>query len=71
MSEWINELDMVPPPLERVMCYGLLVDCLSTKKYIDFAYRDERGRWNFYAGTDADGWQITHWMPLPAAPEAE
>lgn len=68
MGEWINDLDMVPAPFEKVLRYGLIVSDLSTMRYIDFAYRDDNGFWCIYAGTDSD-WQITHWMPLPAPPE--
>lgn len=68
MSNWINELDRLPPPYEKVLCYGLLVDCLATRPYVDFAYRDDHGWWQLYAGTDADGWQITHWMEIPEPP---
>lgn len=67
--EWINELDMLPAPFEKVICFGLQVSCLGTRRYVDFAYIDDNQQWQTFAGTDADGWQITHWLPIPELPK--
>ena len=64
MSEWTSVKDRMPEPGERVLA--------TNGKIVGEAYIGDD--WKRYYGT---GWQtafslpVTHWMPLPEAPEED
>jgi len=68
-SMWISIEDRLPDVKERVMfyraegfCFGYRRDDMSTV-WMDESYQNADG--------DATGcWGVTHWMPIPAAPQA-
>lgn len=70
MSDWISVKDELPPCYGRVLCWntnsGLVEIC---------ALRGWDVRTDFPWGPDMDtplgrtAFEITHWMPLPGAPE--
>jgi hypothetical protein len=69
MSEW-QSIETAPKDGEHILLFGALKRDVVT---IGFWYEPERNWYGWYhprAGMDG-GLKPTHWMPLPAPPEAK
>jgi len=67
---WISVDEKTPGPYETV-----LISILSKNGYGEPATLEtvgffECGDWHSCSGPILDGERVTHWMPMPAAPEA-
>lgn len=69
-SGWISVDERLPFSCVSVLAYIGQVNSLSTSRWAEVVYIDN-GKWKSFDGstTFGDGEQVTHWMPLPSAPE--
>lgn len=63
MSEWIDVNQVLPPDGVEVLVYSEYWSSLPFVGFID------RGQWEGDCILSGGG-NVTHWMPLPAPPEA-
>lgn len=71
MSEWIKCSERLPEPGLRVLA--------TDGSFVGEAYMSAAGNWYRYGTPWAVAWKdwskdnttVTHWMPLPDAPEVE
>lgn len=66
MTEWISVKDRLPSKNDYVLLYDSSLDLVHEGKLRDgdFYYSERSG----YSKDVGDGCEITHWMPLPEAP---
>jgi hypothetical protein len=60
LPRWISVEERLPDASERVQAvlgFNIKTRCTEVRLYFD--------------DTKFDGWAVTHWMPLPSAPESE
>ena len=65
MSEWINVKERLPEPYESVLVHMPEEKPLPT---VHEGYITGNGKW-YAAHCPREADEITHWMPMPSAPE--
>ena len=69
MSKWISVKDFTP---DGFGWFLVCDDYIASKVTIGFYEGDDSGHWlPIDNRDDSDSMVITHWMPLPDAPEVE
>lgn len=75
MPKWISVKERMPPLKEKVLVWAVGKSKLTMgKTYCDVTFTaEEMGevRWWECWMRFIEDWDITHWMPLPDAPEVE
>jgi len=69
-ERWIAVTESLPEPLHDVLVAYPHLDGLGGEPAIDMAYRTLDGRWALTGISPSPAVEPTHWMPLPAPPEA-
>ena len=75
MSEWIKVSERMPLELDEIAVYRTVLVIVSNGFSVGFAvYEAGNGcgkPWRGFSQYSDYSGNVTHWMPLPAAPEAE
>lgn len=71
VTKWVSVDERLPEVGVKVICFGGLLTDLGFTYQTDFAVMGNDKEWIFFEGTISDGWNITHWMPLPQPPKGE